>query len=99
MGTIARATYRVASVGIFSVLGVIDAIGPCAAGPGGTVYAWIEFIERGGKVRRVGNVIAGAAIAPLVGPPAIRGLLPPQIRGTPPRPCPPTPPPPPPHPP
>jgi len=58
-------------VGIFSVLGVIDAIGPCAAGPGGTVYAWIEFIERGGKVRRVGNVITGAEIARLVEPDAI----------------------------
>jgi hypothetical protein len=58
-------------VAIFSVLGVINAIGPCAAGPAETVYAWIEFIESGGKVRRVGNVIAGAEIARLVEPDAI----------------------------
>ena len=56
---------------IFSVLGVINAIGPCAAGPAETVYAWIEFIEGGGKVRRVGNVVAGAEVARLVEPDAI----------------------------
>jgi len=43
---------------IFSVLGAISAIGPCKADPAETAYAWIEFIERGGKVRRLEKLAA-----------------------------------------
>ena len=56
---------------IFSVLGVIGAIGPCRADPAETVYAWIEFIERGGKVRRLEKLAAGPEIARLIEPAAI----------------------------
>jgi hypothetical protein len=61
----------VARVAIFSVLGVVNAIGPCAAGAAETAYAWIEFIECRGKIRRIEKLVAGAEIARLIEPDAI----------------------------
>ncbi len=58
-------------VAIFSVLGAISAIGPCRADPAETAYGWIEFIERGGKVRRLKKLAAGPEIARLIEPAAI----------------------------
>ena len=67
---------------IFSILGVINAIGPCAAGSAETAYAWIEFIEGGGKVRRIGRLVARADIARLIEPDAIGAWYLHGIRGS-----------------
>ena len=54
-----------------SAFWAINAIGPCAAGPAETAYAWIEFIERRGKIRRIEKLVAGAEIARLIEPDAV----------------------------
>jgi len=58
-------------VSIFRVLGIVSAIGPCTVAEAGTAFAWIEFIERGGSVRRIDNVATCSEIARLVEPDAI----------------------------
>ena len=57
-------------MGIFSVLGVINTIGPCTTDEIETSFAWVEFIERGGKIRRLENLVGGAEISRLIEPDA-----------------------------
>jgi hypothetical protein len=58
-------------VSIFRVLGIVNAIGPCTVAEAVTAFAWIEFIERGGSVRRIDNLATAAEIARLIEPDAI----------------------------
>ena len=56
---------------IFRVLGIVNAIGPCTIAEAGTAFAWVEFIESGGSVRRIDNLATRTEIARLIEPDAI----------------------------
>jgi len=58
-------------VSIFRVLGIVNAIGPCTVAETGTVFAWVEFIESGGSVRRIDKLASRAELARLIEPDAI----------------------------
>jgi hypothetical protein len=58
-------------VSSFRVLGIINAIGPCTVAEAGTAFAWVEFIESGGSLRRIANLATTADLARLIEPDAI----------------------------
>jgi hypothetical protein len=58
-------------VSIFRVLGIVNAIGPCTVAQAGATFAWVEFIESGGDVRRIANLATAAEVARLIEPDAI----------------------------
>ena len=51
---------------VFPVVGTITAIGPSMLDKGGVLYRYIEFCERGGRIRRLTVVRAVEALASLI---------------------------------
>jgi len=54
------------SCAIFSVIGIITAIGPNNLDKGGVLYRYIDISERGGRTRRLTIVRAVEALASLI---------------------------------